>query len=33
MLHLPVIGSLIAQFAMARFCRMLGTLLGGRACR
>jgi type II secretory pathway component PulF len=24
----PVIGPLIAQFAMARFCRMLGTLLG-----
>jgi type IV pilus assembly protein PilC len=27
MLSLPVIGSLNAQFAMARFCRMLGTLL------
>ncbi len=27
-LRAPVIGSLIAQFAMARFCRMLGTLLG-----
>jgi type II secretory pathway component PulF len=27
-LRLPVIGSLLAQFAMARFCRMLGTLLG-----
>jgi type II secretory pathway component PulF len=27
-LRLPVIGGLIAQFAMARFCRMLGTLLG-----
>jgi type II secretory pathway component PulF len=26
-LRLPVLGSLIAQFAMARFCRMLGTLL------
>jgi type II secretory pathway component PulF len=27
-LRVPVIGSLLAQFAMARFCRMLGTLLG-----
>ncbi|MDA1274621.1 MAG: type II secretion system F family protein [Verrucomicrobia bacterium] len=27
-LRLPVIGALNAQFAMARFCRMLGTLLG-----
>ncbi len=27
-LRLPVIGSLVAQYAMARFCRMLGTLLG-----
>jgi len=27
MLGLPVIGPLNAQFAMARFCRMLGTLL------
>lgn len=27
-LRLPIIGPLIAQFAMARFCRMLGTLLG-----
>jgi type II secretory pathway component PulF len=27
-LRLPKIGPLIAQFAMARFCRMLGTLLG-----
>jgi type IV pilus assembly protein PilC len=27
-LKAPVIGPLIAQFAMARFCRMLGTLLG-----
>lgn len=26
-LRLPAIGSLLAQFAMARFCRMLGTLL------
>jgi type II secretory pathway component PulF len=26
-LRLPAIGSLVAQFAMARFCRMLGTLL------
>ncbi len=28
MLRAPVIGSLVAQFAMARFSRMLGTLLG-----
>ena len=28
LLKLPVIGNLVAQFAMARFCRMLGTLLG-----
>lgn len=27
-LRLPIIGSLVAQFGMARFCRMLGTLLG-----
>jgi type II secretory pathway component PulF len=27
-LRLPTIGPLLAQFAMARFCRMLGTLLG-----
>ncbi|MBL9136288.1 MAG: type II secretion system F family protein [Verrucomicrobiales bacterium] len=27
-LRLPMIGPLVAQFAMARFCRMLGTLLG-----
>jgi type II secretory pathway component PulF len=27
-LKTPLVGSLIAQFAMARFCRMLGTLLG-----
>lgn len=27
-LRLPLIGPLVAQFAMARFCRMLGTLLG-----
>ncbi|MFM8470400.1 MAG: type II secretion system F family protein [Limisphaerales bacterium] len=27
-LKVPTIGSLVAQFAMARFCRMLGTLLG-----
>jgi len=27
-LRIPVVGSLVAQFAMARFCRMLGTLLG-----
>jgi type II secretory pathway component PulF len=28
MLRAPVLGHLVAQFAMARFCRMLGTLLG-----
>ncbi len=28
LLRLPVVGPLVAQFAMARFCRMLGTLLG-----
>jgi len=27
-LRSPIIGPLVAQFAMARFCRMLGTLLG-----
>jgi type II secretory pathway component PulF len=27
-LKLPIIGPLVSQFAMARFCRMLGTLLG-----
>jgi type II secretory pathway component PulF len=27
-LRVPLIGLLVAQFAMARFCRMLGTLLG-----
>jgi type II secretory pathway component PulF len=27
-LRLPVVGPLVAEFAMARFCRMLGTLLG-----
>lgn len=27
-LRLPIVGSLVAQYAMARFCRMLGTLLG-----
>lgn len=27
-LKLPTIGPLLAQFAMARFCRMLGTLIG-----
>ena len=26
-LRAPVVGNLVAQFAMARFCRMLGTLL------
>ncbi|HZV37070.1 MAG TPA: type II secretion system F family protein, partial [Verrucomicrobiae bacterium] len=28
LLRTPIIGPLLAQFAMARFCRMLGTLLG-----
>jgi len=28
MLRVPLVGPLVAQFAMARFCRMLGTLLG-----
>jgi type II secretory pathway component PulF len=28
MLRVPVMGPLVARFAMARFCRMLGTLLG-----
>ncbi len=28
MLRMPIVGPLVAQFAMARFCRMLGTLLG-----
>jgi type II secretory pathway component PulF len=28
MLKAPLVGPLVAQFAMARFCRMLGTLLG-----
>lgn len=27
-LRVPVVGPLLSQFAMARFCRMLGTLLG-----
>jgi general secretion pathway protein F len=27
-LRVPIVGALVAQFAMARFCRMLGTLLG-----
>jgi type II secretory pathway component PulF len=27
-LRVPIVGPLVAQFAMARFCRMLGTLLG-----
>jgi type II secretory pathway component PulF len=27
-LKTPIVGPLMAQFAMARFCRMLGTLLG-----
>ncbi|NBR86417.1 MAG: type II secretion system F family protein [Proteobacteria bacterium] len=27
-LRVPTIGSLVAEFAMSRFCRMLGTLLG-----
>src|SRR5260221_9320575 len=28
MLRSPLVGPLVAQFAMARFCRMMGTLLG-----
>jgi type II secretory pathway component PulF len=28
MLRVPLVGTIVAQFAMARFCRMLGTLLG-----
>jgi len=28
LLRLPVVGPLAAQLAMARFCRMLGTLIG-----
>jgi type II secretory pathway component PulF len=28
MLRTPLLGPLVSQFAMARFCRMLGTLLG-----
>ncbi|MBI5388164.1 MAG: type II secretion system F family protein [Verrucomicrobia bacterium] len=28
MLRTPLVGPLVAQFAMSRFCRMLGTLLG-----
>ncbi|HEX3890044.1 MAG TPA: type II secretion system F family protein [Verrucomicrobiae bacterium] len=28
LLRSPILGSLSAQFAMARFCRMLGTMLG-----
>ncbi|HEX4643981.1 MAG TPA: type II secretion system F family protein, partial [Verrucomicrobiae bacterium] len=27
-LRAPIVGPLVGQFAMARFCRMLGTLLG-----
>jgi len=27
-LRIPLVGPIIAEFAMARFCRMLGTLLG-----
>jgi type II secretory pathway component PulF len=27
-LRLPAVGGLVAQYAMSRFCRMLGTLLG-----
>ena len=30
MLRAPMVGPLVAQFAMARFCRMLGTLAGRR---
>ncbi|MBI5381662.1 MAG: type II secretion system F family protein [Opitutae bacterium] len=28
LLRMPMVGPLVAQYAMARFCRMLGTLLG-----
>ncbi len=28
LLRIPIVGPLVAQFAMARFARMLGTLLG-----
>jgi len=28
LLRAPIVGPLMAQFAMSRFCRMLGTLLG-----
>jgi len=28
LLRVPAVGPLVAQYAMARFCRMLGTLLG-----
>jgi type II secretory pathway component PulF len=28
LLRAPLVGPLVAQFAMARFCRMLGTLIG-----
>lgn len=28
LLRLPIMGPLVAKYAMARFCRMLGTLLG-----
>ena len=28
LLNAPVVGPLVSQFAMSRFCRMLGTLLG-----
>jgi type II secretory pathway component PulF len=28
MLRLPMVGPLVSEFAMARFCRMLGTLIG-----
>jgi type II secretory pathway component PulF len=28
LLRFPAIGPLVAQYAMARFCRMLGTLIG-----
>jgi len=28
MLRAPILGPLVGQFAMARFCRMLGTLIG-----
>lgn len=28
LLHIPVVGKVVARFALVRFCRMLGTLVG-----